>query len=36
MKKLLVANYKMNGDKNFYKAIQKVVNKIKVKIQTKI
>lgn len=33
--KLLVANYKMNGDKNFYKAIQKVVNKVKVK-DTKI
>lgn len=29
MKKLLVANYKMNGDKNFYKNVNKVLNKIK-------
>ncbi len=29
MKKLLVANYKMNGDKNFYKNINKVFNKLK-------
>ena len=35
MEKLLVANYKMNGDKNFYIAVQKVINKIKVK-DTKI
>ena len=31
MQKLLVANYKMNGDKNFYNAIQKVFNKLKIK-----
>ena len=31
MQKLLVANYKMNGNKNFYKKVNKVVNKLKVK-----
>ena len=31
MEKLLVANYKMNGNKNFYKKVNKVVNKLKVK-----
>lgn len=31
MKKLFVANYKMNGDKNFYQKINKIVNKLKVK-----
>lgn len=31
MKKLVVANYKMNGNINFYKRINKVVNKLKVK-----
>ena len=31
MQKLLVANYKMNGDKNFYNAIQKGFNKLKIK-----
>ena len=35
MEKLLVANYKMNGDKNFYNTVQKVMKKIKVK-DTKI
>ena len=29
MKKLLVANYKMNGDKNFYQKVNKVFNKLK-------
>lgn len=29
MKKLLVANYKMNGNKNFYQKVNKVVNKLK-------
>ena len=29
MKKLLVANYKMNGDKNFYENANKVLNKLK-------
>lgn len=29
MEKLLVANYKMNGNKNFYQKVSKVVNKIK-------
>ena len=29
MKKLLVANYKMNGDKNFYLNVNKVFNKLK-------
>ena len=29
MKKLLVANYKMNGDKNFYLQVNKVFNKLK-------
>lgn len=29
MKKLLVANYKMNGDKNFYQQVNKVFNKLK-------
>ncbi|MBQ9796035.1 MAG: triosephosphate isomerase [Clostridia bacterium] len=31
MEKLLVANYKMNGNKNFYQKVTKVINKIKVK-----
>ena len=35
MQKLLVANYKMNGDKNFYNAIQKVFNKLNLR-DTKI
>lgn len=30
MKKLFVANYKMNGDKNFYQKVNKVLNKCKV------
>ena len=30
MKKLLVANYKMNGNINFYQKVTKVINKIKV------
>lgn len=30
MKKLFVANYKMNGDKNFYKKVNKVLNKLKI------
>ena len=29
MKKLFVANYKMNGDKNFYQKVNKVFNKLK-------
>ena len=29
MKKLFVANYKMNGDKNFYLQVNKVFNKLK-------
>lgn len=31
MEKLLVANYKMNGNQNFYKKVNKVVNKLKMK-----
>ncbi|MBQ8615104.1 MAG: triosephosphate isomerase [Clostridia bacterium] len=31
MKKLLVANYKMNGNINFYQKVTKVLNKIKLK-----
>ena len=31
MKKLFVANYKMNGDKNFYQKVNKVINKLKSK-----
>lgn len=31
MKKLLVANFKMNGNKDFYQKVNKVVNKIAVK-----
>ena len=30
MKKLLVANYKMNGNKNFYQKVNKVINKLKI------
>ena len=30
MKKLLVANYKMNGDKNFYMQVNKVINKTRL------
>lgn len=30
MKKLFVANYKMNGDKNFYQKVNKVINKLKI------
>ena len=29
MKKLLVANYKMNGNKDFYQKVNKVINKVK-------
>lgn len=31
MQKLLVANYKMNGNKNFYQKVTKVINKLKLK-----
>ena len=30
MKKLFVANYKMNGNKNFYQKVNKVLNKLKI------
>ena len=31
MHKLVVANYKMNGDKNFYSLVQKEMNKLNIK-----
>ncbi len=31
MQKLLVANYKMNGNKNFYQKVSKTINKLKLK-----
>ncbi|MBR4998413.1 MAG: triose-phosphate isomerase [Clostridia bacterium] len=31
MQKLMVANYKMNGNKDFYQKVKKVVNKLKIK-----
>ena len=30
MKKLLVANYKMNGNKSFYQKVNKSLNKLKL------